>query len=381
MSVTTLAGATPARVLVADDQPDVLEALRLLLRMHGYSVHMASSPAAVLQALGEGEPFDLLLMDLNYARDTTSGQEGLELVARVRAVDPLLPIMVMTAWSTVTLAVTTMREGVRDFVEKPWDNRRLLAAVQAQVASGRRARRAGRLERDAREVQRRLLGGDLPTIDGFRVGTAWQFAERLGGDVYKLAALPEERLGVAIADVCGKGAPAALLMASAHATLEDLIGQDLSPAEVCDRLGRALSSRLAPERFVSFAYAVLDRAAGTLTCANAGHPPPVLLRAEGSVSRLTEGGPVLGVVAGASYEQAVVRLSPGDRVVLFTDGLPEAAGPLGEEWGEERLVTALQGLRSRPAGEAAEALLAEACAFAQGTLADDATVVVVDVTA
>src|SRR5687768_8323895 len=106
------------RVLVADDQPDVLAALQLLLELHGFSVEMASSPAGVLAALGGGS-FDVLVMDLNYARDTTSGNEGLELVARVRALDPALPIVVMTAWSTVPLAVATMRRGVGDFIEKP----------------------------------------------------------------------------------------------------------------------------------------------------------------------------------------------------------------------------------------------------------------------
>src|SRR5262245_20916364 len=126
-------------VLVADDQPDVLRAARLLLKVHGYAVTAVSSPSAVLAEIGSGSAsgFDLLLMDLNYARDTTSGQEGLELVARVRALAPDLPIVVMTGWSTVPLAVAVMREGAADFVEKPWDNRRLLAAVEGQIDAGR----------------------------------------------------------------------------------------------------------------------------------------------------------------------------------------------------------------------------------------------------
>ena len=117
------------------------------------------SPAGVLAALREPAPaYDLLLMDLNYARDTTSGDEGLELVTRVKALDPHLPIVVMTAWSTVSLAVATMREGVGDFVQKPWENARLLEIVRAQVAAGRRRRRTQRLASDALAVQRRLLG-------------------------------------------------------------------------------------------------------------------------------------------------------------------------------------------------------------------------------
>src|SRR5262245_29737863 len=140
-------------VLVADDQPDVLRAAGLLLKVHGYTVTAVSSPAAVLTEIQRARAggFDLLLMDLNYARDTTSGQEGLELVARVRELAPDLPIVVMTGWSTVPLAVAVMREGAADFVEKPWDNRRLLAAVQGQIAAGHRQRRTHRLEADARE--------------------------------------------------------------------------------------------------------------------------------------------------------------------------------------------------------------------------------------
>src|SRR5262245_682165 len=189
-------------VLVADDQPDVLRAAQLLLKTHGYDVTGVSSPAAVLAAIRQdttGE-FDVLLMDLNYARDTTSGEEGLELLARVREVAPDLPVVGMTGWSTVPLAVSLMRSGAGDFVEKPWDNRRLLAALEAQIAAGRRQRRAHRLEADAQVVQRQLLVHDLPRLDGYDVGVAWDFAEPLGGDAYAVAALPHERLGVAIAD-------------------------------------------------------------------------------------------------------------------------------------------------------------------------------------
>jgi sigma-B regulation protein RsbU (phosphoserine phosphatase) len=369
------------RVLVADDQPDVLRAAQLLLKTHGYAVTGVASPSAVLAAIarGTGGGFDLLLMDLNYARDTTSGEEGLELLSRVRELAPDLPVVVMTGWSTVPLAVALMREGAGDFVEKPWDNRRLLAAVQAQITAGRGRRRAQRMEADAREVQRKLLVRSLPHLGGYDVGVAWDFAEPLGGDAYAVAALPRGRLGVAIADGCGKGTPAALLMASVQATLEDLMAAALAPGEVCARLGQALRPRMGTERFVSLAYAVLDRESMTLAYCNAGHPPPLLLR-RGAVQRLQRGGPVLGPVADGSYEEAVLRVEPGDRLVLFTDGILEAGpdGPGGEELGEPRVIEHLDGVRSARAQEAAASLLGRARDFARGRLADDATVVVVD---
>jgi sigma-B regulation protein RsbU (phosphoserine phosphatase) len=371
------------RVLVADDQPDVLEAVRLLLKLNGFAVEAASSPAAVLAALQAAgpEPFDLLVMDLNYARDTTSGHEGLELVDRVRAAAPALPIVVMTAWSTVPLAVALMRNGVTDFVEKPFENARLMATVRAQVAAGRQRRRAERLEDDARDVQRRLLARPLPTGPGYAVGAAWRFAERLGGDAFELAALPEGRVAVAIADVCGKGTPAALLMASAHATLRDLMTTKVAPREVCRRLDSALAARLAPDRFVSLVHAVLDRSRATLTYTNAGHPPPLLLRADGTVHRLDQGGPVLGMIQDARYQEAVVPLRAGDRLVLYTDGVVEAEGRSGE-LGEMRLLAALRGMRGLAATDAARAVLDRAVEFADGgPLQDDATVVIVDVPA
>jgi DNA-binding NtrC family response regulator len=133
------------RVLIADDQPDVLEALRLLLKGEGYQIESATSTSGVSDALDARE-FDAVLMDLNYTRDTTSGAEGLELVSRIQGMDPMLPVIVMTAWGSIELAVEAMRRGARDFVQKPWDNPRLLSIVRTQVELGRSLRKEQRLE-------------------------------------------------------------------------------------------------------------------------------------------------------------------------------------------------------------------------------------------
>jgi DNA-binding NtrC family response regulator len=143
----------PARVLVADDQRDVLEALRLALKGDGLQCETAASPAAVLAAL-EARDFDAVLMDLNYTRDTTSGAEGLDLLARIRELDADLPVVVMTAWGTVDLAVEAMRRGARDFVQKPWDNARLLTTLRTQVALGRALKQGRRLEAENRLLRR-----------------------------------------------------------------------------------------------------------------------------------------------------------------------------------------------------------------------------------
>jgi DNA-binding NtrC family response regulator len=148
--------AKPPRILVADDQSDIVEALRLVLKSHGYEVVPASSPAGV-EAAVRADDLDLALVDMNYARDTTSGAEGLDLIARVRALDPALPVVVLTAWGSVTGAVEAMKAGARDYLEKPWSNDRLLATVRLQVELRRTARHAERVvAQSARERERAL---------------------------------------------------------------------------------------------------------------------------------------------------------------------------------------------------------------------------------
>jgi DNA-binding NtrC family response regulator len=147
------------RVLIADDQPDVLEALRLLLKTEGYQIELVSSPAGVLNALDARE-FDVVLMDLNYARDTTSGQEGLDLLSRIQALDSTLPVVVMTAWSSVKVAVEAMRRGARDFVQKPWENERLISILRTQIELSQALRKGLRLEAE----NRLLRGVERPTL-------------------------------------------------------------------------------------------------------------------------------------------------------------------------------------------------------------------------
>ena len=146
----------PPRVLVADDQSDVLEALKLLLKGEGFDVETAASPRGVLSAL-EAHDFDALLVDMNYTRDTTSGAEGLDLLLRVQALDGAPPVVVMTAWGSIDGAVEAMRRGARDYVEKPWDNRRLLATLRTQVELGRALRKSQRLELETRTVRKEGL--------------------------------------------------------------------------------------------------------------------------------------------------------------------------------------------------------------------------------
>jgi DNA-binding NtrC family response regulator len=150
-----------ARILVADDQADVLQALRLLLKAEGCEIETVTSPAGVLAAVDARE-FDVALIDLNYTRDTTSGEEGLSLLSKLQQLDTPMPVIVMTAWGTVDLAVEAMRRGARDFIQKPWDNERVLAVVRTQVELGRALRRSQRLEAENRIL--RDQGANRPTL-------------------------------------------------------------------------------------------------------------------------------------------------------------------------------------------------------------------------
>ena len=165
-----------ARILIADDQPDVVEALRFLLKGEGYEAEGVNSPAAVLQAVAT-QNFDVLLLDLNYTRDTTSGLEGLDLLSRIKASDSILPVVVMTAWGSVELAVEAMQLGVGDFVLKPWNNRQLLEILRTQIEHGASRRRELQAEQreleDVEAVQRGFLPKEIPQLAGYEISGAW----------------------------------------------------------------------------------------------------------------------------------------------------------------------------------------------------------------
>jgi len=165
------------RLLVADDQPDVLEALRLLLKGEAFEVETATSPAGIVSAV-EAREFDVVLMDLNYARDTTSGQEGLDLLARLQAIDATLPVVVMTAWGSVQVAVEAMRRGARDFVQKPWENERLLSILRTQIALGRALLKGQRLE--AENVALRGEGGPTMIAESAAIKPVLDMISRVG---------------------------------------------------------------------------------------------------------------------------------------------------------------------------------------------------------
>ena len=527
---TKIFNSISARALIADDQPDVLEALRLLLKGEGYHTETVTSPAAVMEAL-KAQDFDVLLMDLNYARDTTSGQEGLNLLSQIRDLDATLPVVVMTAWGTIELAVQAMHQGVQDFVQKPWENDRLLNILRTQVGLGRSRRKSERLKvarktlgeeiqevfdlkalmkivsvhlqnaldsesvviftraphelaftvashtgireegiirlrfelssplfqcagdvidvteqtlpepekfklekangvlvvplrmegsvvgficlggktsgqeydgedrnflaaivghigtalnhlrwqeqerefQEAREIQQGLLPKVIPQIAGYEISGAWQPARAVGGDYFDVLRLSDTQLALCIADVVGKGMPAALLMSNMQAAVKAFASELISPKVLCAKVNRVIIGNIAPERFITSFYGVLYARSKKLIYTNAGHNAPILLRRDGSLLRLNQGGAVLGVFRDGDYQETTVDLASGDRLLLFTDGVTELISPEGEEFGEKRLIRWLQDHHRLTAADLQKKLMREIVEFSGGEFQDDAT--------
>ncbi len=524
------------RTLIADDQPDVLAALHLLLKSEGFQTETVTSPSAVLEALKERH-FDILLMDLNYARDTTSGQEGLDLLSRVQALDSSLPIVVMTAWGTIDLAVEAMRRGVRDFVQKPWENARLLNILRTHIEQGLTLRKGQRLRaerkmlssemleitdqqvlikmaaehiqralqsravvvftrttaneafeaastvglsdeivgrlkfaseclllkhmetifdarevdlsedernklrralaemlvpirlkgellgfislgskitdepfdeedmkflaaigdalgismdnlrlrgqdqefQEARQIQQGLLPRTIPQIRGYEISGSWLPARSVSGDYYDVLKFNETKAALAVADVSGKGMPAALLMSNVQAAVKAFASAEAAPRELCEKVNRIICSNTASDRFITLFYSLLDSEAGSLVYTNAGHNAPILVRRDGSIVRLEEGGALLGPLPGWTYEQAEVKLGSGDRIMLYTDGVTEAINSKDEEFGEDRLISLLLKNRELCASELQDKILTAVADFSDGHFQDDATLIVISV--
>jgi len=369
-----------SRVLIADDQVPVLEALQLLLKSHGYSTEVVSDPSQVLPAL-ETDPFDVVLMDMNYDRDTTAGDEGLELVSQIRSHDRNMPVLVMTAWGSVELAVEAIRRGASDFVQKPWQNQQLLQKLRTQIDRGqlqRRAQRSGEEElREAQEIQSKLLPSHLPKISDYEIAAITQPIRFVGGDYYNVVRVSERETALCIGDVAGKGLAAALLMSSLQAALKPLIWQKLPPRELCRRLNRMLCEITPVSKFISFFYGVLDNQEHRLTYCNAGHNPPIMVRGGKDVVELNAAGAVLGQFPDWSYEQSEIRLKPGDSLYMFTDGLVEACNEEGEPFGETGLANIAKQNPLASAADLQKQLMHTASQHCAGKFHDDATLLVI----
>lgn len=357
------------KVLVVDDQADVREALRLLLKGAGYRTETVGSPNDALAAAAYCD-HDLIVIDMNYTWDTTSGEEGLRLLENLRTLCRDVPVIAMTGWSTIELAVEAMHRGACDFIPKPWDNRHFLAVVEKHLNAAPEERRPLDAELAiARKVQRKLLPPARFEACGLEVECASLAAAEVSGDLYDFFEIEPDGMAFVLGDVCGKGIGAALLVANLQATIRSQDQLARHPSKLMDRVNRLFFQSTRPEHFATLFYGAYDAGTRTLRYVNCGHPSPVLLRADGGTELIDATATVLGAFRERGFEERALSLESGDRVVLFSDGFAEAK--LDEEndgWAVET-ICALG--RKRQAG------LAGALASATpsgGKLADDVTV-------
>lgn len=357
------------KVLVVDDQPDVQEALRLLLKGAGYAIETAGSPNDALAAAAYRD-HDLIVVDMNYTWDTTSGEEGLRLLDRLRAQRRDVPIIAMTGWSTIELAVEAMHHGACDFVPKPWDNRHFLSVVKKHLnAEPERARPMDAELAIARKVQRKLLPQPHFSAYGLDCECACLPAGDVSGDLYDFFEIDSGSMAFLLGDVCGKGIGAALLVANLQATIRGQRELARYPSKLMERVNHLFFESTRPEHYATLFFGVYDANTRTIRYVNCGHPSPVLLRSNGEFELLDASATVLGAFKERGFAERDVAMAPGDRVVLFSDGFSEAKmEDGGEDWGVNTILATGRTQSSGLAGVLASS------AASEGEQADDITV-------
>jgi serine phosphatase RsbU (regulator of sigma subunit)/DNA-binding phage protein len=288
-------------------------------------------------------------------------------------------LLVPITSSDRTLGLISLGRKPRD-LEYDAEDVEFLTAVADQLAASLIHQEVRTEQQDivqASEIQQALLPRELPQCNGFDISGTWLPARNVGGDYYDVFSLGKDKIAICIGDVCGKGMPAALLMANTQAAVRSFAGQVDSPADLCRKVNGVLSANLVQGRFVTFFYGIIDTAANRLIYTCAGHNPPILLRQDGSEERLATGGTVVGLFPEWDYQEAEVKLTGGDRLVLFTDGVTEAVNGAGEEFGEERLVAVVKRESNGSASQLQRAITRAVTEHCSGTFQDDVTLLVV----
>lgn len=354
----------------------------MLLRGHGYSVVLCASPNEALVAARQQLP-DLAMLDMNYQRDSTSGLEGLELIQNLREMDSTVPIIALTAWGNVDLAVTAMKHGASDFIEKPWQNDALLEKVKSLIRRAQEVRRSQRVSdyerHDAHQLQTRIVPQRHLVTHGIELFGDSVPAGIVGGDYFGVWQPAPDMLHFCVADVSGKGTPGALIAAMLYASVSTLSSSSNSPEMVLAQVETTLRNQLGEGHYVTIFYGVLDLRTRVLHYVNAGHCPPILRKRNGSLESLQPTRPVLGFMLDVEFRSERLLLGEGDRLLLYTDGVTEAANDSGEEFGNERLEALVNDPEEEPLPQRYSRIMKDVGAHNAGKFADDATLVLISV--
>ena len=337
----------PYKILVVDDEPDlqplVQQRMRRYVRAGQYQFVFAQNGVEALECLREDEEIVIVLSDINMPK-----MDGLALLDQIPKVNPNIRSVIISAYGDMKNIRTAMNRGAFDFVTKPVDfddlkltiDRTLQQLLEWRDALGARDRLVVlQNELDvASQMQQSILPKRFPQDPSYGIFASMKPARSVGGDFFDVMRLEGGVLGLAVADVSDKGVPAALFMMSSRTLLKGAAIGIGTPGRVLEEVNNLLCEDNESAMFVTLIYAVYDPATRKLTFANGGHNPPVLIDSDGNATRLPlTGGVALGLVPGMEYEQSSITLSPGDNVILYTDGVTEAMNENEEEFGMERL--------------------------------------------
>ena len=335
------------KILVVDDEPDlehlVRQRMRREIRSGQYSFMFAQNGVEALEVLSEEQDIDMVLTDINMPR-----MDGLTLLEQIPKVDPNIRSVIVSAYGDMKNIRTAMNRGAFDFITKPIDFEDMKVTIQRTLHHLELWRDA--LEsRDklvalqnelsvANKMQQSILPTSFPSGRGFEIFGSMKPARDVGGDFFDVLSLEDGRIGLVVADVSDKGVPAALFMMSSRTLLKGAaIGLD-APGKVLSEVNQLLQEENDAAMFVTVFYAAFDPKNGELTYANGGHNTPLVVHADGSSTVIPPtGGIALGVVPDFTYEESSMTLQPGDRVVLYTDGVTEAENDHSDQFGLERL--------------------------------------------
>lgn len=372
---------SPTRLLVVDDEEDlellIRQRFRRLIRQGEIDFVFAHNGREALEKLAEHPEIQLVLSDINMPV-----MDGLTLLSQLEDIRPEIRAVIVSAYGDMENIRTAMNRGAFDFVTKPIDFKDLeitirktlrhIETMQTALESRDRLVAITRELEVATQVQMSILPQDHASSENHEIQAAMIPAREIGGDFYNFFSLDDALIGLVIADVSGKGIPAALFTMVTQTLLKGAVRNFRSPARCLSEVNETLAEDNETCVFVTVFYGILDLRDGTFRYCNGGHNPPRLVRGNSRVEALpTTGNVVLGVFPGHDYADGEVRLAPGDALFLYTDGITEAQNTRNEEFGEERLDEKLSSLNQATAREVVNGVVDAVHTFAEDTPQSD----------
>ena len=366
----------PCTILVVDDEPDletlIRQRFRRRIRTDELRFVFAHDGVQALEALEEHQEIELIMTDINMPR-----MDGLTLLNELRTIRPKCRAVVVSAYGDMQNIRTAMNRGAFDFVTKPIDFKDLELTIEKTMTHLSMMREALKHRaqllalhqelRVARDMQMSILPQRFPSTATCDTHAIMTPAQDVGGDFYDVFHLPEHRLGIVMADVSGKGVPAALFMMVSRTLVKGNAVSNLSPGEALTQVNNLLGEENERAMFVTLLFGIFDTTSGSFTYANAGHCAPYLVRSGEKPREMpSTQGIALGVVPDFPYSEATVRLDPGDRIFLYTDGVPEAEAPNKELFEDYRLKDILEGVAEKLPEEMNRAVLDAVREFSGG---------------